>query len=50
MATPSSPESDTENHPVEPDLPIEPSVPVEPSVPPVGTEEEWWDDLWSETE
>ena len=47
---PEGPESDTENHPVEPDLPIEPSVPVEPSVPPVGTEEEWWDDLWSETE
>ena len=47
---PEGPEGDTENQPVEPDLPIEPSVPVEPSVPPVGTEEEWWDDLWSETE
>jgi hypothetical protein len=36
--------------PAEPDLPIEVPTPVEPSVPPVGTEEEWWDNLWSETE
>ena len=49
---PEMPESGhgTGSHPAEPELPIEPTVPVEPSVPPVGTEDDWWDDLWSETE
>ena len=39
-----------ETHPVEPDLPIAPPVSEEPPAPPVGTEEDWWGDLWSEAE
>ena len=42
--------SGTGMNPVEPDLPTETPIPVEPTVPPVGTEEDWWGDLWSETE
>ena len=36
-----------------PDPPVEPAPPAppaEPTVPPSGTEEEWWDDLWSEAQ